>query len=283
LIYKENTDFTYKIYSSTFTKVAKKSFKELANISTVYNSVYTYLKDKPPLKILEVGCGLGYTSYAMAKAGHKVTGIDISSNAINNAKENFKDPNLEYICSSLENYNTNQKFDLIVTTEVFEHAPSPMEFIKILKTFLKDDGKMLVTTPSKDFCDSTKKDFVWDLEMPPVHTCMATSSGVEKISKQLDLKVEFINVNSQLGYRETPLINILTIKTGFLNKSKIATDSISNQKVNPLVNLPFYLVLWYKQFKSLPIIRNIYHYLDKLTYKLFKTKGNLTMVFILEK
>jgi SAM-dependent methyltransferase len=275
-IYSEGAE--YPIFANQIKKTSK-PIELLSKKDSTYFPIQRYLQNKSSLKILEVGCGLGYTSYAMAKAGHKVTGIDISSNDIKYAKENFEDPNLEYICSSLESYATNQKFDLIVSTEVFEHTPNPMEFIKILKSFLKDDGKILVTTPSKDFYDSVKKDFVWDLVMPPVHTCMATSKGVEKMASNLGLKVEFVKSNLNRTINKI-LITTLGLKMNILKKNTIYKNN-NLTKISPLFKREFFTLLI--KFKQLPVVKDIFYWIYFLIYKLFGYEGDSTMYFLLSK
>ena len=45
-----------------------------------------------------------------------------------------------------------------------EHVPNPNEFIANCKRLLKPDGKILITTPSKDY---NRKNSIWQNELPP--------------------------------------------------------------------------------------------------------------------
>jgi ubiquinone/menaquinone biosynthesis C-methylase UbiE len=54
-----------------------------------------------PLQILELGCGTGECSKTLAKAGHRVVGIDISPKAIQIAQQDLLDNNLEFVVGSV--------------------------------------------------------------------------------------------------------------------------------------------------------------------------------------
>ena len=47
-----------------------------------------YAPEGHPLKILDAGCGPGFFSVLLSKAGHKVTGIDGSEGMLEHAREN---------------------------------------------------------------------------------------------------------------------------------------------------------------------------------------------------
>ena len=75
----------------------------------------------------------------MSRLGAEVTGIDASEKNINVAKIHSlkKKLKIKYICSSPENLNTNQKFDIILNMEIIEHVDDVIFFEKLLKIFKK--------------------------------------------------------------------------------------------------------------------------------------------------
>ena len=111
-------------------------------------------KDNLPLKnvkILDVGCGGGLLSEPMCRMGAEVTGIDASLKNINVAKIHAKKNNLniKYICTSPEQYEIKDKFDVILNMEIVEHVEDLNLFLKSSSSLLKKGGIMFVATLNK--------------------------------------------------------------------------------------------------------------------------------------
>ncbi len=103
------------------------------------------------VKILDVGCGGGLLSEPMSRLGAEVTGIDASKKNIQVAKLHAKKNNLniEYLCSSPENFITEKKFDVILNMEIVEHVEDVNFFLKSCSKLLKKGGIMFVATINK--------------------------------------------------------------------------------------------------------------------------------------
>lgn len=104
-----------------------------------------YIKSK---RILDYGCGFGYQCVAMALSGaKKVVGVDISNERLEFCRQLASEYNvldqtefLERIVNSEEN-----KFDLIISKNSFEHYPQPDTVIPFFRNVLREDGKILIT------------------------------------------------------------------------------------------------------------------------------------------
>ena len=103
------------------------------------------------LKILDIGCGGGLLCEPMSRLGAKVTGIDASEKNINVAKVHSKKKKLDinYICSSPENLNIKDKFDIVLNMEIIEHVDDIDFFMLNCSKFLKKNGLMYVATLNK--------------------------------------------------------------------------------------------------------------------------------------
>ena len=105
-------------------------------------------------RLLDVGCGAGLLSETLAKAGAKVTAIDIGSNLIEVAQQHALTGSLsiDYQCTNLEklleNFSTGslQPFETIVCMELLEHVPKPSKFLKQLVQLLQPNGTLFVST-----------------------------------------------------------------------------------------------------------------------------------------
>ena len=110
-------------------------------------------KEKPleKISILDVGCGGGLLSEPMKKLGAEVVGIDASEKNIQIAKLHAKKNNLEidYLCTSPENFSKKMKFDVVLNMEIVEHVEDVDFFLKSSAKLLKKGGIMFVATLNK--------------------------------------------------------------------------------------------------------------------------------------
>ena len=103
-------------------------------------------QDKPQL--LDIGCGNGSLSYAIAQQGYQVTGIEDSLTGVKNASKNF--PDCKFVHASVYDLpyeQLAQEFDIVISAEVIEHLIYPRELVKAARKLLKPQGKLIITTP----------------------------------------------------------------------------------------------------------------------------------------
>jgi len=102
------------------------------------------------LSVLDVGCGTGDYSLVLANNGFKVTGFDFSEYAIKTAKDRCAgspgNPP-EFIVGDINTFTTNEKYDLIIMSEVLEHIEEDTGILHKYRDFLKDDGYVLISVP----------------------------------------------------------------------------------------------------------------------------------------
>jgi len=95
--------------------------------------------------ILDVACGTGVLipDY-MARNVNSVTAIDISPEMVKIAKSKFGQEHVQFICGDVESEEFERRFDCIVVYNAFPHFPDPKNLIKVLASYLKDDGVLTV-------------------------------------------------------------------------------------------------------------------------------------------
>lgn len=156
-----------------------------------YYAIKTILDDLPeePVKILEIGSGLGYLSYAIHEKGLDITGVDISSDAVESSIKRFGD---FYLCRDVYEYATNNAthYDIVILTEVIEHVPDPSSFCDQLINLLKENGKLIITTPNKSAFPSTD---IWETELPPVHLSWLSETSFSIFARKKKLSVSFFD------------------------------------------------------------------------------------------
>jgi 2-polyprenyl-3-methyl-5-hydroxy-6-metoxy-1,4-benzoquinol methylase len=97
--------------------------------------------------ILEIGCGRGWLTNNLNNYGRAI-GIDPVAPVIKYARKLF--PKLEFHAETPTSYLArfpNQKFDLVVSSEVLEHVVDKGQFMKEANLLLKKNGHFILTTP----------------------------------------------------------------------------------------------------------------------------------------
>lgn len=113
-----------------------------------YEFVLKYIESGD--KILDLACGVGYGSYILANSNDSVnvTGADISKDSIDFANSNYKIFNNSFVCQNALEFNSEEKFDKIVSFETIEHIKDDKQLLKNFCMVLKDDGLLFLSTPN---------------------------------------------------------------------------------------------------------------------------------------
>jgi 2-polyprenyl-6-hydroxyphenyl methylase/3-demethylubiquinone-9 3-methyltransferase len=100
--------------------------------------------------VLDVGCGGGLLTEAMAAEGAQVTGIDLSEQLIDIARLHLLESGLkaEYRVISAEAMAAEQPagFDAVTCMEMLEHVPDPQAIVQACFDLLKPGGRLFLST-----------------------------------------------------------------------------------------------------------------------------------------
>ena len=111
-------------------------------------------------KVLDVGCGGGILTEALARCGAQATGIDLSNDSIEAAKVHARQQglNIEYRYENIEETASKHagEFDAITCMEMLEHVPEPKQIIAACVRLLKPGGHAFFSTINR-----TPKAFVF--------------------------------------------------------------------------------------------------------------------------
>jgi ubiquinone/menaquinone biosynthesis C-methylase UbiE len=111
---------------------------------------YLALAGQRPCSVLDLGCGTGTLSCALAEHGHRVTGVDPAAAMLDIARRKPHAEQVEWVESTAQNYRSERRFDLIVMTgHTFQTLFTDADVLKALETMriqLKDGGKAAFET-----------------------------------------------------------------------------------------------------------------------------------------
>jgi len=100
------------------------------------------------LRLLDIGCGAGLLCEPLSRLGAQVTGIDPSASNIAAAKLHADKGQLaiDYRCTTLEEIDPRERFDIVLAMEVVEHVTDVGVFLKRCAATMKPDGLLVAAT-----------------------------------------------------------------------------------------------------------------------------------------
>lgn len=129
-------------------------------------------------KVIEVGCGLGYLTYAMRHEGLNAHGIDLSQVAVEGARSRFGS---HYSVGDAVESRLTANADAVVALELIEHLADPAAFMARLKQAMHPAAKLILSTPNRDTYPECT---VWNTDLPPVHFHWFSEDGISALARR---------------------------------------------------------------------------------------------------
>ena len=112
------------------------------------------LNDATKATVLDLGCGTGLSSEVFLEHGFEVTGVDLSTKMLKEAKKlDFKQLILQDLND--EKWITLEKYDFIVALGTIEFLDNPSDFLNHCYNLLEDDGIAGITFPLNCYSEAT--------------------------------------------------------------------------------------------------------------------------------
>jgi 2-polyprenyl-3-methyl-5-hydroxy-6-metoxy-1,4-benzoquinol methylase len=212
----------------------------------IIDKIIFEIKFNKKINILDFGSGSGVNIDILQKYGK----IDIQEkNKI--ARLNIKKiKRVNKIYSSLrikKNY-----YHLILVADVLEHVKNPKVLIKILKTFLKKGGYILITVPAYQFLFSTKDVTLKHHRRYSITSLRKTTRGFQIV------KISYFNTLMFI-----PIAAIILFNKIF-NKNYIKeVETTPNYIINKLLYIFFSIERFYLKYLNFPFGLSIYALIKK--------------------
>src|SRR5690606_5365288 len=104
-------------------------------------------------RVLDFGCGTGYGDARIASDCAAVTGVDVSSAAIEHARRTYVADNLDYrVIAPVDQAPlpfADGSFDAVLSFQVIEHVPDPDRYVAEAWRVLDHGGVLIVATPDR--------------------------------------------------------------------------------------------------------------------------------------
>lgn len=173
-------------------------------------------------KILDVGCGTGFFSNEIAKAGHKVWGIDVSNHMISYANKTKKKnaDNVSFLLGDVEKLPFKKgSFDACFCGVILHHFPDICKISREMFRVLKENGFIFGVEPNKRnwhvFLSMSPSSPLRYNKNTPNERAISPSELVEVLKEELGMKLEmefhFLKMphEGKLGFWDLPVIYML--------------------------------------------------------------------------
>jgi SAM-dependent methyltransferase len=128
----------------------------------------------PPARVLECGCGTGWLSQLLQKSGYRVTGTDVSPNAIDLARNSPMFHGVEppqFVVADAEQLPFDSLFDAVVFFDALHHAVDEQAAINAAHRALKPGGVCIASETGPGHAENSREVVerfdVTEKDMPP--------------------------------------------------------------------------------------------------------------------
>ena len=176
---QDEIEFPIRI-GDILTRAADKPFSEPSSCGRHLIRIGTIMTLLPPLpaRILDLGCGTGWTSMFFAHAGYEVVGVDIAPEMIrvaNEQRDAAELANLSFVVSDYEALAFRDEFDAVVFFDSLHHADDEALAVRRAFAALKPGGIFLAEEPGVGHATSAESLAAvatygtTEKDMPPAH------------------------------------------------------------------------------------------------------------------
>ncbi len=112
------------------------------------------LLPRPPAKVLDIGCGTGWTSEFLAQAGYGVTGLDISPDMIEACRRLRSGKDLQFLVGDFESIPSTSSYEAILSFGSLHHCDNLNSALACCFGALQKGGVLILLEPGEGHSES---------------------------------------------------------------------------------------------------------------------------------
>ena len=110
-------------------------------------AVYEWVAERcRGLEVVDMACGEGYGTAALARRAARVTGVDANPETYEHARLKYSEPGVRFERDLVDRYSA--ACDAVVFLQTIEHVEDPEAVLRHLRGMLRDGGTAYVSTPN---------------------------------------------------------------------------------------------------------------------------------------
>ncbi len=174
--YISHTDSKKSLFDKVYQKVRNYTLKKKMSL---LNSFKVTEKN-----VLDLGAGTGDFLKVCKENNWTIFGVEPNKEA----RKIAKDKNV-LLVSDINSFQ-NKQFDVITMWHVLEHVANLTEYIKTVKSLLKENGKLIVAVPNHKSYDATYFKEFWAAYDVPRHLWHFSQKSIHKLFSEIGMEVE---------------------------------------------------------------------------------------------
>jgi len=216
-----------------------KSQEEYVNyLLHLFSYIHVISIISPESIILDSGCGDGYGAFLLSNHVKKVIGIDVDSEIISRARQNYSG-NIRFdLYEGVRLPYEKSVFDTITSFQVIEHVEDVDQYLIEIKRVLKPGGQLFITTPNRIHRLKPGQE-PWNIYHKREYDHKTLVKTLEKVFEQVQIR----------GIKGTKEIQQIEIKRVRKNKLLASLDILKLRTKTP-ENLKRKIVMVLRKIKS---------------------------------
>jgi SAM-dependent methyltransferase len=176
---------------------------------------------------LDVGFGAGTIIQASARANWKVSGVEVSKNAVEFLANKY--PNFDLYNGYLEERKyPDNSFDAVAVVEVVEHVLNPTSILQEVFRILRPGGVVWMTTPNLHSLSWSLLKLNWSMVTPPDHLELYPPKAAKLLLESCGFQIKRVETH---GINPFEIVNYYKTKGNFVPDERVSSGYQLNESL----------------------------------------------------